>query len=340
MRFTTGIFGLFLAVALVFGSCTFFTDFSDAEKAEQLEGVFLLSHLEATDMAAAYGLGSRAAAPASATTGGSSIALPTPAAVVVSNYPETNQTSSITTSAGSIANQWIVAVSTTFGTGWVNGVKQSVLERYYISDTQAPFNQYTSDDPIVTAAGATDPKARIEIATTYNTKRTKTDRSATSVRYDTITFGQGVTGYASFKTAPLTYDWAFSPASTTTGINWSSAVSYTQSLPVDQLALDEIIDTASKTFYLEGKRFYTEVGSASSHEASSIAFERVYDAPIVNGVSSGRLIAQAVIRVSYTRTNGTPSLSQVDSRAWYYLNAVDPPLEVSKTNSLSSSPLL
>lgn len=351
MKWNKSIFVVIPALLAILGSCTLWDDFSDEAKAADLEGVFLLSHLEAVDLIAAYQNGSRAAVPGSSIDYDATLrptaqlALPL-AARLFSNYPEVGLDSTVTISSHDSANSlWLVNVTTSyFGGKWADGVRQSTVEEYYVKDDATPTGFYTKDDHITDAAGIVDTSglARKQIATTYITKRTKTDRQSTSVRYETITSGKGSPGYFSFKAEPLTYSWSYTPSSGET-VNWSSAVSYTQTLPADQLKLDELITSSSTTYYLEGKRYYTEVPTTgtsdpiNNHEASSIAFERVYDGP--STASNRRLIVEAVIRVAYTRVNGVPSASDVQSKVWYYLNALDPPLIVEKVGLQSSTPI-
>lgn len=341
---------LAIGVLGLLSSCTLTNDFSNGAKAAALEGGFLFSHLEATDLNVAYSFASRAAVPATAISTG--VTLPAPAPGVVSaDYPEKGQSSTYTiVAAPSIgADIYLATVTTSYGGGWVGGVRQTTTESYYFRDSGATVGTYNTDDPIVDVAdpsGPASPLSRVGISTTYVTKPSKGQKSETTVRNETIVTGSAPSGYVSFAAEPLVYNWDYAPATAAVAVNWSSEVSYTQDIPAAAFSQDGLVVTSSPTFYLEGRRYYTEIPTAGTtdgvknHEASSLAFERVYDGPITKGLSSGRLVAEIVTRVSYTRVNGVPSAaSAVDSVATYKLNDSDPPLVVTKTGLGTSTPL-
>ena len=324
----TTFFSLF--VALLLSSCQVGGELNTNEqKAAALEGTFLLSHIQETDRNIALGLSSKAAVPSADLIAGVTI----PASNVnVSNYPEQGQSSTYTIAAANVgANIYLVTVTTTYGGGWQDGVRKKTVESYYISSADAT---YSTADTIVDSSGATDPLYRLENSTEFKTKFIS-GTPLTSTRYETIvaTKDSGVS-YASFAAASLNFDWSYVPTAQASGVNWSSKVSYTQVLPAGQLSLDLLIDSNATTYYLDGVRYYTELGTASDHEASSLAIERVYEGQN----QTGRLIAQMVTRTSYTRAGGVAGVSSVDSKATYYLS-VGVPFIVTKSNLATSVPL-
>ncbi|MCK7475618.1 MAG: hypothetical protein MZV49_24045 [Rhodopseudomonas palustris] len=161
-------------------------------------------------------------------------------------------------------------MTTSYGGGWVDGVRASTVESYLIRDIDSD-NTYTTADPIVAADGVTvDSLHRVESYTEFKTKFLK--KIVTSRRDETIV-GTSVwasgAGYASLAAAPLDFDWDFAPTPQASGVNWSSEVSYTHEIPAASLSLDSLIESRASTYYLEGRRYYTEVGDAADHEAST-----------------------------------------------------------------------
>jgi len=329
---------IILSITL-FSACTFFNA-SVIDQISDFDQIFLLSHLEATDQNIALDLASRAAIPATLIAGTPSISLTGSTNVNISNYPEMGQSSKYTISnkSGSV---YKVSVTTTYQGGWLDGVRQSTTEEYYLQDI-GTIGFYDGADQIIEHVAYDNDATiilnsldRIKIETTYTTKKGKDSPGYDSWRNENIVLGQGTTGYSSFSSYDMSnYDWNYSPSLDASGVNWCSEVAYTQQLPAGQLGID-IISSTTSIYYLEGKRFYTEIGDQTTQAVSSIAIERVWDGPF----QTGRVLAQILTRVSYTRTNGSPSISNVYTQAWYYLQPGDEPFIVTKNGSGSTTPL-
>ncbi|MBU1080699.1 MAG: LamG domain-containing protein [Spirochaetes bacterium] len=267
-----------IVASVLFASCTLTTTppvLSSAGELESFQGSYMTTFdiLNGSFLPSGRALspfGSAASPPASVskatvpTWGSTSYALPSTVGASLTgsraNYPEPGQSTSWTVTKTAVSEVYDVRVTTTFAD---YDPRERQEEWYYIRNVNDAI--WTNADPICTAAGVDDAKARTKNALTYRDG---------SVQDETIVaaFPPG-SGFAAFDIAgSLEYPEAFAPVSDAAA-QWSSVVAYSR----------VYADSPSFSFWsgnrvraIVGVRFYTEhfINGGAQLQGSTLVFEK------------------------------------------------------------------
>jgi hypothetical protein len=233
-----------------------------------------------------------------------------PGTIVISNYPESGQSTTFAITSAATANVYQVVATTTYTS---SSIRDSTVESYYIYSADTTFDD-TTTDYICDAAGTAAPKARIGFQTTIWYAKSKGSAETKSTRSETIeattAVGGGLaTGYAAFPIGgSLAYTDSYTPTNDA-GARWSSEVRYTQTIPARQMGLDSVLGTPyASTYDLVGTRYYTETPNGSDWTCSSVSYEKTT-------TPSGAAVCESVVRTTYDIVGGVPGYKTVVSRS-------------------------